>query len=228
MAATDLNSLLQDFLTKSADAKPSRTGAGPAFPTGGAPAGRIGSLSRFQPALRGRLGSARGTLTAGAEQDRAFFEDRLAGIADPGRQGRRAFGESLFKSGGFLEQFMELLSNPEQLFALLSGGGGGGPNRADLLDPRLAGIERERGRTERNIRNRAASLGRSGTGSATTELLTDLGAQAGEAGSRARGDVDTLLEELGLARFQAQVPVLQQLLGQFGKFTDPSFIQSLK
>lgn len=119
-----------------------------------------------------------------------------------------AFGE---RFPAFLQQLMQTLGFGE-------GGQFGGPNRADLLDPRLADIEGQRKSQAERIRQTATSQGRNVSGSVFQDALQQLQTGATREGQRATGDVDTLLAQLGLGRQGLMQQLLMSILGQFGGF----------
>lgn len=103
-----------------------------------------------------------------------------------------------------------------QILASLTGGAAGGPTRENLLAPRIGDIEAREQAARNALLNRFAALGRSATGSTTTEALGELGRQAGIARQGAFGDVDTLLANIANAR-QGNLMSLLQFLFQSGR-----------
>lgn len=116
-----------------------------------------------------------------------------------------------FAPGTVGATFQEMLPRIMQsLFA--EGGSFGGPKREDLLNPRLADLDEAFASSEQNILNRFAGLGRDVTGSVPTGALADLGSARGKERSRAMGDVDTLLAQLGIQQQGAATQRLQAIM----------------
>ncbi|MGI0015018.1 MAG: hypothetical protein ACREBU_16490 [Nitrososphaera sp.] len=100
-----------------------------------------------------------------------------------------------------------------QILASLTGAGGGGPTREDLLAPRLGDIQSREQAARNAILDRFAALGRSAVGSTTTEALGELGRQAGISRQGAFGDVDRILADIATARQGNLFSLIKFLMG---------------
>jgi hypothetical protein len=141
----------------------------------------------------------------------AMFERSFGpgGGFSPGTRLRSVTGG--FAPGTIGETFQNML--PRILEGLLGGSGGfGGPSREDLLNPRLADIDKTFGNAEQRMLNRFASMGRSATGSVPQAQMGQMTQQRGLERQRAFGDVDTLLAQLGIQQQSAQMSRFQALM----------------
>lgn len=114
--------------------------------------------------------------------------------------------------GSTFQQFLP------RILESLMGGPQGLPTRESLLNPRLADLERTFGGERKALLNRFAGAGRDVTGSVPTEQLGELGSREALERTRAMGDVDTLLAQLGIqsgaagaSRLQAIAAIMQAL-----------------
>lgn len=116
----------------------------------------------------------------------------------------------------------------EMLLRALSGGGqaggGGGiglPTRESLLGPRQADINDVIEAAMRRTSNRFAGLGRDVTGTVPTQALGELEERRTREVSRAGGEIDTLLAQLGLQsqafQEQSRQNELSQLISLFSR-----------